>query len=72
MSKVQPNFRQNDISRAIRAAKRGGLEIESVVIDAAVNRITLMIRGETSGIPVETKRQGDRNDNQAAGLHADA
>ena len=56
VGKATPNFRQLDVSRAIKAARVGGLDIESVVIDAAMNRITLNVK-DGNAIAIDRKRQ---------------
>ena len=58
MSKAVANFRQLDVSRAIKAARVGGLDIESVVIDAAQNRITLNVK-DGNALPIEPRRKRD-------------
>lgn len=61
MSKAYPNFRQNDVSRAIKAARNGGLDIASVEIDKG--KITLTVR---HGVPIESPEKRDGNEHDPA------
>jgi hypothetical protein len=48
MSRSPSNFRQQDVSRAIKAAKTAGLELVRVEVDPKTARIVLVVRdGET-------------------------
>jgi len=40
------NFRQQDVTRAINAAKRAGLDVVRVEVDPKTGRIELVVRGE--------------------------
>jgi hypothetical protein len=44
MSRSPSNFRQQDISRAIKAAKTAGLELVRIEIDPKTSRIVLVIK----------------------------
>jgi hypothetical protein len=63
VSKAHPNFRQNDVSRAIKAARIGGLDIASVEIDKG--KITLTVR-HGGCIPIEPSRKRDGNEPEPA------
>jgi hypothetical protein len=43
MGRAPSNFRQQDVTRAINAAKRAGLEIARVEVDAKTARIIVII-----------------------------
>jgi hypothetical protein len=45
MSRAPSNFRQQDVTRAINAAKRAGLDIARVEVDAKTARIIVIIAG---------------------------
>jgi len=45
MSRAPSNFRQQDVTRAINAAKRAGLNIARVEVDAKTARIIVIIAG---------------------------
>jgi hypothetical protein len=48
MSRSPSNFRQQDVSRAIKAAKTAGLELVRVEVDPKTSRIVLVVKdGET-------------------------
>lgn len=44
MSKAPSNFRQQDVARAIKAAKGSGLDIVRVEIDPKTSKITLVVK----------------------------
>jgi hypothetical protein len=45
MSRAPSNFRQQDVTRAINAAKRAGLDIARVEVDGKTARIIVIIAG---------------------------
>ena len=45
MSRKPAMFRQKDLTRAIKAAKAGGLEIAKLEIDPVTGKMTLLIKG---------------------------
>jgi len=45
MVRAPSNFRQQDVTRAINAAKRAGLEVARVEVDAKTARIIVIIAG---------------------------
>jgi len=45
MARAPSNFRQQDVTRAINAAKRAGLDIARVEVDAKTARIIVIIAG---------------------------
>lgn len=48
MSRSPSNFRQQDVSRAIKAAKTAGLELVRVEVDPKTAKIVLVVKdGET-------------------------
>jgi len=44
-ARAPSNFRQQDVTRAINAAKRAGLEVARVEVDAKTARIIVIIAG---------------------------
>jgi hypothetical protein len=44
MSRAPSNFRQQDVTRAINAAKAAGLEIVRVEVDAKTAKIALVVK----------------------------
>jgi hypothetical protein len=49
VSRAPSNFRQQDVARAIKAAKGSGLDIVRVEIDPKTSKITLIMKdGETA------------------------
>jgi hypothetical protein len=48
MSGQPSNFRQQDVTRAINAAKRAGLEVVRVEVDAKTAKIAVIVKDETS------------------------
>ena len=57
------NFLQQDVSRAIRAARSGGLSIAAIVIDG--RRVTLEMRDGTEML-VDTDKGENANDGAPA------
>jgi hypothetical protein len=60
MARAPSAFRQQDVTRAINAAKRAGLDIVRVEVDARANKIALIIA------------QSDKNDTVRCESWADA
>jgi hypothetical protein len=58
MGRAPSHFRQQDVARAIKAAKAGGLDIVRVEVDPKSGRIELVVRGEDA---TETKVNPFRN-----------
>jgi hypothetical protein len=54
MPRGPSNFRQQDVSRAIKAAKLSGLDIARVEVDPKTSRITLVTH--SGGSNTETKK----------------
>jgi hypothetical protein len=46
MSRAPSNFRQQDVARAIKAAKSSGLDIVRVEVDPKTAKIVLVVKGE--------------------------
>ena len=46
MSRAPSNFRQQDVARAIKAAKKSGLDIVRVEVDPKTARITLVVKND--------------------------
>ena len=53
MSKAPSNFRQQDVARAIKAAKSSGLDIVRVEIDPKTAKITLIAKRDDEQPPQE-------------------
>jgi hypothetical protein len=58
MSRAPSNFRQQDVTRAINAAKRAGLEVVRVEVDPKTAKISLIVKGDN-----ETERKINPFDN---------
>lgn len=58
------SFLQQDVSRAIKAARVGGLAIASVVIDTCTGHITINSRDGVE-VPLVDSKKGKTNDSAA-------
>jgi hypothetical protein len=47
------NFRQQDVARAIRAAKGSGLDIARVEVDPKTSKIVLVVKGDDTDTKIE-------------------
>jgi hypothetical protein len=52
VSRAPSNFRQQDVARAIRAAKSAGLDLVRVEVDPKTAKIVLIVKGDDE---IETK-----------------
>ena len=59
MSRSPSNFRQQDVTRAINAAKASGLPIRRVEVDAKTAKITVIIGEPTEVEPEPTANPWD-------------
>ena len=54
MTKRAPsNFRQQDVARAIKAAKGSGLDITRVEVDPKTAKIVLVVKGDDTDTKIE-------------------
>ena len=47
------NFRQQDVARAIKAAKGSGLDIARVEVDPKTSKIVLVVKGDDTDTKIE-------------------
>jgi len=47
------NFRQQDVSRAVRAVKNSGLDITRVEVDPKTSKIVLVVKGDDTDTKIE-------------------
>ena len=53
MSRAPSNFRQQDVTRAMRAARTAGFELMRVEVDVRTGKITLVVREDEDVKTVE-------------------
>ena len=53
MTRQPSNFRQQDVARAIKAAKGSGLDIARIEVDPKTAKITLVVKNDDTGAKIE-------------------